>query len=125
MSSVSEPAGSVNAPAEAAAGAPVTLGRNEIRLGGSIIFAMAGAAPGQTIAITLALLVATAAYATILPLIITTAGLLCIALSFHRLNMWRQNAGATFEWVARAINPFAGNLVGWLMLVALDRKSVV
>jgi amino acid transporter len=118
MSSAYEPAGSVNAPAEAAGGAPATLGRDEIHLGGSIIFAMAGAAPGQTIAITLALLVATAAYATILPLIITTAGLLCIALSFHRLNMWRQNAGATFEWVARAINPFAGNLVGWLMLVA-------
>jgi amino acid transporter len=95
-----------------------TLAKNEIGLRGSVIFAMAGAAPGQTIAITLALLVTTAAYGTLLPVIFTTAGLLCIALSFHRLNMWRQNAGATFEWVSRAFNPYIGDLVGWLMLVA-------
>jgi amino acid transporter len=95
-----------------------TLEKNAIGLGRSTIFAMAGAAPGQTVAITLALLVTSSAYGTILPVIITTAGLLCIALSFHRLNMWRQNAGATYEWVSRAFNPYVGFLVGWLMLVA-------
>jgi amino acid transporter len=95
-----------------------TLEKDAIGLGRSTIFAMAGAAPGQTVAITLALLVASSAYGTILPVIITTAGLLCIALSFHRLNMWRQNAGATYEWVSRAFNPYVGFLVGWLMLVA-------
>lgn len=95
-----------------------TLTKNGMGLGGSIIFAMSGAAPGQTIAITLALLVATAAYATILPMIITTAGLLCIAVSFQRLNMWRQNAGATYNWVARSVNPYFGYMVGWLMLIA-------
>jgi amino acid transporter len=35
-----------------------------------------------------------------------------------RVNMWRQNAGATYEWVCRAFSPYVGNLVGWLMLVA-------
>jgi amino acid transporter len=107
----------VSAPAPGADEQP-TLTRDEIGLRGSIIFALAGAAPGQTIAIVLALLVATAAYGTLMPVLITTAGLLCIALSFHRLNMWRQNAGATFEWVSRAFNPYAGFLVGWLMLIA-------
>jgi amino acid transporter len=95
-----------------------TLVKDGMGLRGSVIFAMSGAAPGQTIAITLALLVATAAYATILPMIITTAGLLCIAVSFNRLNMWRQNAGATYNWVARSVNPYLGYMVGWLMLVA-------
>ena len=95
-----------------------TLVKDGMGLAGSTIFAMSGAAPGQTIAITLALLVATAAYATILPMIITTAGLLCIAVSFHRLNMWRQNAGATYNWVSRSVNPYLGYMVGWLMLVA-------
>jgi amino acid transporter len=104
--------------AEPTTSAHATLAKDEIGLRGSVIFAMAGAAPGQTIAITLALLVTTAAYGTLLPVILTTAGLLCIALSFHRLNMWRQNAGATFEWVARAFNPYIGDMVGWLMLVA-------
>jgi amino acid transporter len=75
------------------------LEKDAIGLRRSTIFAMAGAAPGQTVAITLALLAATSAYGTILPVILTTAGLLCIALAFHRLNMWRQNAGATYEWV--------------------------
>ena len=95
-----------------------TLEKDAIGLGRSTIFAMAGAAPGQTVAITLALLVSSSAYGTILPVIITTAGLLCIALAFHRLNMWRQNAGATYEWVSRAFNPYVGFLVGWLMLIA-------
>ncbi len=99
-------------------GAEPTLIKDGVGLGGSVVFAMAGAAPGQTIAVTLALLVSAAAYGTILPMIITTAGLLCIALAFQRLNMWRQNAGATFEWVARAFNPYVGFMTGWLMLIA-------
>src|SRR5260370_2729615 len=116
MSAPTEPAES---PAAGLTGAGTpTLEKNAIGLGRSTIFAMAGAAPGQTVAITLALLVASSAYGTILPVLITTAGLLCIALSFHRLNMWRQNAGATYQWVSRAFNPYVGFLVGWLMLVA-------
>jgi amino acid transporter len=95
-----------------------TLAKGEVGLLASIVFALAGAAPGQTVSIVLALLVVTAAYGTILPLVITTIGLLCIAVAFQRLNMWRQNAGATYEWVCRAFSPYVGNLVGWLMLVA-------
>jgi amino acid transporter len=108
----------MSAPTETAQHGTPTLEKDAIGLGRSTIFAMAGAAPGQTVAITLALLVSASAYGTILPVLITTAGLLCIALSFHRLNMWRQNAGATYEWVSRAFNPYVGFLVGWLMLVA-------
>ena len=82
------------------------------------MFALAGAAPGQTVSIVLASLVVSSAYGTILPLAISALGLLCIAVAFQRLNMWRQNAGATYEWVCRAVSPYVGNLVGWLMLVA-------
>jgi amino acid transporter len=118
MSASTEPARWGGAsPSEIPQGGP-TLEKNAIGLGRSTIFAMAGAAPGQTVAITLALLVAQSAYGTILPVILTTAGLLCIALAFQRLNMWRQNAGATYEWVSRAFNPYVGFMVGWLMLVA-------
>src|SRR5580704_704891 len=117
MSAPTEPA---KPPAAGVAGSPgaPTLEKNAIGLGRSTIFAMAGAAPGQTVAITLAILVGASAYGTILPVVVTTAGLLCIALAFHRLNMWRQNAGATYEWVSRAFSPYVGFLVGWLMLVA-------
>ena len=95
-----------------------TLAKGEIGLLSSTVFAMAGSAPGQTVSIVLASLVATSAYGTVLPLAISAIGLLCIAIAFQRLNMWRQNAGATYEWVCRAFSPYAGNLVGWLMLVA-------
>jgi amino acid transporter len=94
------------------------LAENEVGLLGSTVFALAGAAPGQTVSIVLASLVVTAAYGTILPLAISAAGLLCIAIAFQHLNMWRQNAGATYEWVCRSLSPYVGNLVGWLMLVA-------
>ena len=117
MTAPTEPAQPQAAGAETGPGTP-TLEKNAIGLVRSTIFAMAGAAPGQTVAITLAILVAASAYGTILPVILTTAGLLCIALAFHRLNMWRQNAGATYEWVSRAFSPYVGFLVGWLMLVA-------
>jgi amino acid transporter len=118
MSASTEPASWGGAsPGEIPQGGP-TLEKNAIGLARSTIFAMAGAAPGQTVAITLAILVASSAYGTILPVLLTTAGLLCIALAFQRLNMWRQNAGATYEWVSRAFNPYVGFMVGWLMLVA-------
>ncbi len=117
MTAPTEPAQPRAPGAETVPGSP-TLEKNAIGLVRSTIFAMAGAAPGQTVAITLAILVAASAYGTILPVILTTAGLLCIALAFHRLNMWRQNAGATYEWVSRAFSPYVGFLVGWLMLVA-------
>jgi len=119
MSAPTEPAQSPAAGLGGGASGTATLEKNAIGLGRSTIFAMAGAAPGQTVAITLALLVSASAYGTILPVILTTAGLLCIALAFHRLNMWRQNAGATYEWVSRAFNPYVGFIVGWLMLVAM------
>lgn len=95
-----------------------TLDKGAIGLSRSVIFALAGAAPGQTISIVLAPLVAAAAYGTLLPILCTTLGLLCIAYAFHRLNQWRQNAGATYEWVSRAVNPYVGFFVGWIMLVA-------
>ncbi len=95
-----------------------TLAKDEVGLLGSTVFALAGAAPGQTVSIVLASLVVSSAYGTVLPLAISAIGLLCIAVAFQRLNMWRQNAGATYEWVCRAFSPYVGNLVGWLMLVA-------
>jgi hypothetical protein len=52
-----------------------TLKKNEVGLLGSTVFALAGSAPGQTVSIVLATLVATAAYATILPLAISALGL--------------------------------------------------
>jgi amino acid transporter len=42
--------------------------------------------------------------------------MLIIANAYRRLNMWNANAGASFEWVGRSINPYLGFFTGWLMI---------
>ena len=44
--------------------------------------------------------------------------MLIIANAYRRLNMWNANAGASFEWVGRAINQYLGFRAGWLMVAA-------
>jgi amino acid transporter len=87
-----------------------------VGLGQGIIFGMAGSAPGQVITLSLAALVAASAYGSLLPMLVCTAAMLCIAVSYQRLNMWKQNAGGPYAWVARAFNPYVGFMVGWVML---------
>jgi amino acid transporter len=43
--------------------------------------------------------------------------MIVIANCYRRLNLWNANCGAAFEWVGRAINPYLGFLVGWLMIM--------
>lgn len=101
---------------DAPPGSP-SLRRGAIGLTESVVFAIAGAAPGQVIAVSLSALVIASAYGGIGTMLIATAAMLCIAVSFQRLNLWEQNAGGSFSWVARALNPYIGFLIGWVMLV--------
>jgi len=80
------------------------------------IVGMATSAPAAVVAITLAGLAATAAYGGGLIMLIAAVPMLIIANSYRRLNRWNANAGASFEWVGRAINPYLGFLTGWLMI---------
>ena len=43
--------------------------------------------------------------------------MLGIAIGYQRLNAWHSSAGATYSWMGRALNPHAGFLAGWLMLM--------
>src|SRR6184192_3612940 len=49
-------------------------------------------------------------------LILTAIPMLIIANAYRRLNLWKANTGASFEWVGRAINPYLGFLTGWLTI---------
>jgi amino acid transporter len=80
------------------------------------IIGMATTGPTVSVGLTLAALAATAAYAGGLILILTAIPMLIIANAYRRLNLWNANAGASFEWVGRAINPYLGFLTGWLMV---------
>lgn len=87
-----------------------------VSLGQSIIFSVASSAPGQATAITIAALVAATAYSGGVAVLITTLPMLAIAFAYHRLNMWTRDCGGSYMWVGRAINPYVGFMVGWVML---------
>src|SRR5580693_6129275 len=96
---------------------PAQLERDAIGVTQDTIIGMASSAPTAVVALTLASLAATSNYGGGPILLISAIPMLIIANAYRRLNMWSANAGASFEWVGRAINPYLGFLTGWLMIV--------
>lgn len=88
-----------------------------LNFGDVIIMSMASSGPTQSIAVTLAALLATVGYASFLPIAICFIPMLGIAIGYQRLNAWQRSAGATYSWVGRALNPHAGFFAGWIMLM--------
>src|SRR6185312_4953424 len=98
---------------------PVTgLEPNAIGVVQDTVIGMASSAPAATVGLTLASLAATTAYGSGPILLLTAIPMLIIANAYRRLNLWKANTGASFEWVGRAINPYLGFLTGWLMIAA-------
>jgi amino acid transporter len=82
------------------------------------IIGMGNSAPTVALGLSLALLVAAAAYGSAPVIILCGVPMLIIANAYRRLNLWNANCGASFEWVGRAINPYLGFMTGWLMIAA-------
>lgn len=89
---------------------------NAIGLLQSTVIAIASSAPGQAMAVSIAALIIASSYAGGVAILITTLPMLAIAYSYHRLNLWEQNCGASYVWVGRSISPYVGFMVGWIML---------
>ena len=108
-------------PAAAGSQSPGPQGRGlrpgALRAGDVVVVAMASSGPTQSIAVTLAALLATVGYASFLPIVICFLPMLGIALGYQRLNAWQPSAGATYSWVGRALSPHAGFFAGWIMLM--------
>jgi len=92
------------------------LQRNAIGLVQSTVIGVASSAPGQAMAVSIGALIVASAYGGAVAVVLMTLPMLAIAYSYHRLNMWEQNCGASYVWVGRAISPYLGFLVGWIML---------
>jgi amino acid transporter len=116
---MSSPASSSPAPAAAPASGKHGGGlrAGALNAGDVVIMALASSGPTQSIAVTLAALLATVGYASFLPLLICFIPMLGIAIGYQRLNAWQPSAGATYSWVGRALNPHAGFFAGWIMLM--------
>jgi amino acid transporter len=101
----------------ASADHPGGLRAGALRIGDVVVISMASSGPTQSIAVTLAVLLSTVAYASFLPIVICLIPMLGIAIGYQRLNAWQRSAGATYSWVGRALNPHAGFFAGWIMLM--------
>jgi amino acid transporter len=112
------PGASQAVPAERpAAGAQGRLRQNAIGLADAIIVGMASSGPTASLAVTLAAIVAASSYAGPIAILICFLPMLGIALAYRRLNHWRVECGASYVWVGRAITPYLGFMVGWIMLL--------
>ena len=78
---------------------------------------LSSSGPAQTIAVSLAGLVAVSGYGGIVPILICFVPMMGIAVAYQRLNRWDQNSGATYTWVAKVFHPYLGFLSGWLILL--------
>jgi len=115
----SQPSGRPAQPGLTETGAPAAqphgLKANALKAGDVVVLSLASSGPTQSIAVTLAALLATIGYASFLPLLICFIPMLGIAIGCQRLNAWRPSAGATYSSVGRALNPHAGFFAGSIM----------
>jgi len=107
-----EAAGAQDAAQHESPGARGTFG-----LGDAVVLGLSGSGPAQTLAVSLASLVAACHYGGALPVLLCFVPMLGIALGYQRLNRWDPNAGATYTWVARTFHPYLGFLAGWMILL--------
>jgi len=101
----------------AAARAQPTTSRPRAGLSDAIVLGLSSSGPAQTLAVSLAGLVAACRYGGVVPLLLCFVPMLGIAISYQRLNRWQQSSGATYTWVARVFHPYLGFLSGWMILL--------
>lgn len=99
----------------AAAAPPLSSGR--FGLGDAIVLGLSSSGPAQTLAVSLASLVAVCHYGGVVPIVICFLPMVGIAIGYQRLNRWEQSAGATYTWVAKVFHPYLGFLAGWMILL--------
>ena len=91
--------------------------RNRVGLGDAIMLGLSSSGPAQTMAVSLAGLVAVSAYGGVIPILLCFLPMLGIAIAYQRLNRWDPSSGATYTWVARVFHPYLGFLAGWMILL--------
>jgi len=100
-----------------AAGVQPVPSRPRAALSDAIVLGLSGSGPAQTLAVSLASLVAACRYGGVVPLLLCFVPMVGIAISYQRLNRWKQSSGATYTWVARVFHPYLGFLSGWMILL--------
>ena len=95
-----------------------TLRENGVSAAGAIVMAVAGSAPGYSIAASTAILIGAAGLSSAGALLWCGLPMLGIAWAFAYLGRADVNAGAAYAWVARALHPILGFFSGWALIVS-------
>ncbi|HVW69641.1 MAG TPA: APC family permease [Steroidobacteraceae bacterium] len=90
---------------------------NRFSLGDAIVLGLSSSGPAQTLAVSLASMVAVCRYGGVVPVLVCFVPMLGIAIGYQRLNRWDPSAGATYTWVAKVFHPYLGFLAGWMILL--------
>ncbi|MBU6472159.1 MAG: APC family permease [Alphaproteobacteria bacterium] len=94
------------------------LKANSLSFFESLVMGIAGSAPGYTIAVTTAVLIATAGKLSPGALVIFAVPMLGIAVAYKALSKLDVSAGAAYQWTTAACGKFMGFLSGWALLLA-------
>jgi amino acid transporter len=94
-----------------------TTPSNRIGLADAVVMGLSSSGPAQTLAVSLAGLVAVSGYGGVVPILICFVPMIGIAIAYQRLNRWDQSSGATYTWVAKVFHPYLGFLSGWMILL--------
>jgi amino acid transporter len=94
------------------------LRANALSMIESLVMGVAGSAPGFSIAVTLAALIASAGSLAPGALLIFAVPMIGISLAYKGLSARMANAGAAYEWTSRIFNRSLGFFSGWALLVA-------
>ena len=84
----------------------------------SLVMGVAGSAPGYSIAVSTAALLATAGVLSPGALVIFAIPMLGIAVAYKALNRHTVHAGAAYQWTSASFGRFLGYFSGWALLVA-------
>jgi amino acid transporter len=94
------------------------LKANSLSFFESIIMGVAGSAPGFSIAVAIAGLLAAAGSVSPNAILIFAVPMLGISVAYKGLNQKMPNAGAAYEWTKVGFGRFFGYFSGWALLVA-------
>ncbi len=84
----------------------------------SVIMGVAGTAPAYSLSASTAALIGAVGLMGTSSLLYAALIMFGIAFAFMYLNHWRSDAGASYAWVGRTMNPSLGFMSGWALLVS-------
>ncbi|CAM3852581.1 APC family permease [Alicyclobacillus pomorum] len=94
------------------------LKHNVLSKADSVIMGIAGTAPAYSLSASTAALIGAVGLMGPGSILYAAIVMFGIAFAFMYLNRWRSDAGASYAWVGRAMNPSLGFMSGWGLIVA-------